>query len=60
MGLGIVYGTAWQAWHGIWYCLGARNGVLYGLLGTACYLVWPGSHGMVYVMAWQASYDGMA
>ena len=31
-----------MTWHGIWY----------DLAGMVRYMVWPGSHGMVYVMAW--------
>ena len=36
----MVYGMAWQAWHGIWY----------GLAGMACYTVWYGLVGMVWCM----------
>ena len=41
----LLYGMAWRA----------RNGVLYGLVGTVGYLVWPSVHGKVYTMAWKAS-----
>ena len=41
----LLYGMAWRA----------RNGVLYGLVGTVGYLVWPSVHGKVYAMAWKAS-----
>ena len=40
----MVYGMAYQAWHGI----------LYGLEGMAAYMVCPGKHVIVYGMAWQA------
>ena len=36
-GLTTVYGTAWRAWHGIWY----------GLVDMAWHMVWPGGHNMV-------------
>ena len=42
----MVYGMAWQA----------RNGIWYGLVGMAIYMVWLGGHGMVYAMVWQASH----
>ena len=32
-----------MAWHGIWY----------DLVGMVRYMVWPGGHGMVYVIAWR-------
>ena len=41
MGLGIVYGIALRAWHGIWY----------GLADKEWCMVWPGGHGMIYGMA---------
>ena len=40
-----IYGTAWEAWHGIWY----------GLAGMALFMVLPGGHGMVFGMAWEVS-----
>ena len=42
----MVYSMALWAWQGIWY----------ELAGIAWYMVCPGAHGMVYGMAWQASY----
>ena len=42
----MVYDMAWRA----------RNGVWYGLVRTAWYIVWPGGHGRIYAMAWLASH----
>ena len=39
----MIYGMAWQPWHGI----------RYDLAGITWYMVWPGGHRMVYGMAWR-------
>ena len=46
----MVYGMAWRAWHGIWFCL-TRYGMVYGMAWPAdMYMVWPDGHGIVYGM----------
>ena len=60
----MVYVWPGEAWHGIWYvelCSGwhgmtsymvsAWHGMWYGLMGMVRYMVWPGGHDMVGVMA---------
>ena len=51
------FGMSWTGPVTVWYGMAwrARNGVLYGLVGTVGYMVWPGIHSMVYATAWWAS-----
>ena len=49
---GMVYGIAWQAWHGIAF-------TCFSKFDSTCTngMVWPGGHGMTYGMAWPGGHN---